>query len=136
MPLQTFQITTDVPDGYEATGEFRVPKKGEHFIASINGFGDRFYLATYDYDDGINRIILRPVWKWPEFVKPGTWLAMDKNGNWVFYETQPQIESIGVQTEWLPKGCAFVLAGAFKSFFNFTPPPCTDWRTSLRQKPH
>ena len=128
MPLQAFTITADVPDGYEPTGEYRKPKAGEY----INFSGIRHVTDGHLY--GNDYVILRPVWKWPEFVKPGCWIAMDKNGNWAFYDEEPHITLNG-GNEWLPRGAAFVMAGEVANFFNFTPPPCTDWKLSKRQKP-
>ena len=54
----TFTAEFEVPEGYELTGEFRVPKKNEWFI----NWYDRIEKAAHDMDG--QRVILRPAPKW------------------------------------------------------------------------
>ena len=125
MMLQTFTITADVPDeGYEPTGEFRPAKTNEAWIGlgftTIIGRGSTHFAV----------IILRPVWKWPEWLT-ATWIAMDSDGSWCFYEEKPVIEGAVWSDVDGEVSCARHLEWAV----SFTPPQCTDWRKSLRQKP-
>ena len=45
------------PNGFERTGEFRPPKKGEFFIDIIKGFA---LSASFDFPEEVPYIILRP----------------------------------------------------------------------------
>jgi hypothetical protein len=133
MPLQKFEITADVPSDLEPTGEFRVAALNVDSFIGDNGMICR---GTPDRMCGPlttigPRIILRPAWQWPEWIKPGTWLAMDSDGVWSLSSQEPKADPCG--TYWfVEKG---VMAEVKTALVDFTPPPCTDWRQSLRQKP-
>lgn len=67
-------------------------------------------------------------WQWPEFIKPGWWLAMDCDCRWFAYECEPYISG----QSWNSNGFATMITA---DLINWTPPPCADWKTSKRQKP-
>lgn len=62
------EIEVDIPDGYEATGEYRQPKSGDYWIDPKTDELARFPL----YHAKDRRVILRKAWK------PEPW--MPKNG--------------------------------------------------------
>ena len=55
----TFTAEFEVPEGYELTGEFRVPRKDEYFVNS-NGKLEQQWAGLIDQP----RAILRPAPKW------------------------------------------------------------------------
>ena len=117
-------VEVDVPDGWEAV-EYRVPVVGETILSSedprtvIPTVGPGYYSA---------RFILRPVWQWPAWLK-APWIAMDPDGLWGSFENEPCIES----GSWICRGAESYV---FTTLFDFTPPPCTDWRQSKRKNPN
>jgi hypothetical protein len=128
MPLQTFTITADVPDGFEPTGEYRPPKCCEPFADHVM----KSTIGKLNYGPAVGSYpILRPVWKWPELSAPGTWYSRGASGLHCLSVDEPQ-ECVG----------GFRIYGECVFFddkqarmLGFTPPPCTDWRHSKRQKP-
>ena len=114
---QEITITVDIPEGYEATGEFRYPVSGELYLEN-EGCADR---ASSEQIFGRHRFILREKWAPPEFLRPG-WIAMDDDGNWFWHESEP---AIGNKRWLVTGGCALL------SDFNWTPPTVTDWKQSL-----
>ena len=77
-------IEVDIPEGYEATGEFRPPLNGEDYLTT-NGERSRAFREWYD-DEG-NRIILRKVHKIPEVthymsIETGEWTENDEDESW------------------------------------------------------
>lgn len=130
MPKQQITIEVDIPDGYEATGEFRLPDESRecwlsNFSAVCEPHGGR---ATVHGP----RLILRKKWQWPDWLK-APWIAMDKNGEWYAYKEQPDLMD-GFVT-WQSSGPAshtLIDSG----MFDFTPPECTDWKQSLRKNPN
>jgi hypothetical protein len=67
-------------------------------------------------------------WKWPEWIKAGVWLTMDRDGTWLLHHREPgTCEKYGCWGSLSP--------GQSLSLMNFTPPPCSDWTQSKRQKP-
>lgn len=128
------QITIDVPEGYEWTGEVRLPLAGETYLDL--DIGREVDTAFQDYVVCV-RPILRSKWKPPAWLREGTWVAMDLGGNWYAYGGKPTLRpgmwSYGVESTLnlsrTPTHPCFNLTP-------FVPPPCTDWRTSLRQVKH
>lgn len=74
---------------------------------------------------------IREAWQWPEWIKSGTWMAMDGNGTWWLYNCEPMISG----GAWCCDGSALETGRKFLKFIDLDPPPCDDWRTSKRQKP-
>jgi len=117
------QVWVDIPDGYElACAEMRPPNDREMFI-SERGYVERF-------NKGVKlgpRIIIRPAWQWPNWIR-AEWIAMDSDGLWWCYTVEPNIYC----DEWRSCELAVNLETAL---LDFTPPHCTDWRTSKRRNP-
>lgn len=78
------------------------PKQGETYLSDCG----TEVVKSLRADVGI-RIIVRRKWEWPEWIKPGTWLAR------FFYADEP----VNGIVDWTP------------------PPVPSDWRRSLMQKP-
>lgn len=99
---------------YEPTGEFRKPKKGEHFFSVYS----TVCVAIYDFSSE-SHIILRRKWMWPTWLK-GWGIAMDANGRIYVFAEKPIREIVTWQpinggfVQWVPE----VLG---------PPPPITDW---------
>lgn len=124
MGIQTIQLSTEVPDGFEVTGEFRPADSGDAWLA--------YRGAVCHGRSNFAVPILRRTWTWPEWVKPGTWIAMDATGDWWFYDHEPECFTATWSSG---AGRGLSVNEDFRHFMDFTPPPCTDWRTSKRQKP-
>jgi hypothetical protein len=131
MPLQTFQITAEIPEGYEPTGEFRGVSKGEHYITML---GDVLLSTGDDPRSELPRVILRPVWQWPEFIKPGTWFAYHSNFTFSLFSDQPK-EARDCWCRQNGIGTEVYLTEQEAALIGFPLPPRGDWRQSLRQKP-
>lgn len=89
MPKQQITIEVDVPDGYEATGEFRSPTLGDVFLQRCEVKRSCYEHYACDY------VILREKWKWPESVT-ANWIATDSDGRWVtLSDCEPPDHPIG-----------------------------------------
>ena len=122
MPKQKIEIEVDIPDEYEATGEYRLPLRGEHFLASDG----HVYRADFNYMSAAYPIVQK-AWQWPEWLK-APYIAMSPTGWWYAYRYIP----FHVGDDW---------SGDWEyldddDILNFTPPACDDWRESLRKNPN
>ena len=113
MPKQQVTIEVDVPEGYEVTKAYKGGSTTKQGV-----------LTEVRY-----ALVVEKGWQWPEWTNLN-WLAMDKCGAWSFYENEPSIE-VGEDFWYSDEGCYIEINGGF----NFTPPLCTDWRTSKRRRP-
>jgi hypothetical protein len=100
----------------QITVELEIPDGREYVSHNVEKAGFRmFYVA----------IETRPAWQPPEWLNPG-WIAMDKNGQWYWHESKPEYRG----DFWInDNGDSELDPRALK----FTPPPCTDWKQSLRE---
>ncbi|AMV20461.1 hypothetical protein [Planctomyces sp. SH-PL14] len=127
MPQMTFQITAEIPEGYEDRADWRPPRRGEQFLNILN----QVETSSGDWGEQC-RLVLYPIWKWAEWIKAGTWICHNKGGAFFISEKKPIANSVS----WEFDGPVVRVDRDFRSFTNFTLPPiCTDWRKSLRQKP-
>lgn len=119
-------ITIDVPipDGYEATGEFRDPKPGE---LRIGKYGN---ICTSECVDG-RRIILRKSFVWPEWVKDGMWYTRDYDGEERLHLDEPRLISVH---RWSSADDDLTLC-SIRKWAKFPEVPPCDWKQSKRQKP-
>lgn len=127
MPKQHITIEVDIPDGYEATGEFRLPDESRECWLSN-------FSAVCEPHDGRAtvhgpRLILRKKWQWPEWIKL-PYIAMQPNGDWYGFSDKPSFQD---GFRWDGHGFVYLLS---PDYFDFTPPECTDWRQSLRKNPN
>lgn len=72
--IQTITIDVTVPDGHEATGEYRKPSIGELFLTMA---GTACVCST-NHQTTETRIILRKKWALPDWFRP-TW-TLTKSG--------------------------------------------------------
>jgi len=113
MQKQKVKIEIDVPSGYE------------------------FVRLDETYDSSKNEIavsippyaVCRPQWQWPQWLT-ANYIAMDADGKWYAYLTEPSIR----ETYWWPDGGVYrELGGGFTAFL---PPPCDNWKKSVRRNPN
>ena len=109
MTKQQITIEVDVPEGMEATLTTTL-------IAESSDTG-----ASY-----IARLQFAPVYQFPTWTS-ATWLAMDQDGHWSFYQNEPQISD----DIWWADGYYLEV----NNLLDFTPPPVADWRQSKRRRP-
>ncbi len=115
MPKQQITIEVDIPDGYEATGEFRLPDESREFWLSLTA---RLCFPHNGQPtcDG-PRIIVRKKWQWPESVT-ANWIAVDDDGRHVkLSDAEPQKQH---QCWWCSCGRTSIF---FPSHVTWTPPP-------------
>jgi hypothetical protein len=82
------EINVDIPAGYEATGEYKVPGSGEYFLT----LGGQVYMhrhADIDTGEGVStpRIILKKSVAWIDACLPRDWgkaarFSNDKGATW------------------------------------------------------
>ena len=101
-----------IPDGWEPV-EFHLKDKGSQ----------TFSAGGYTREGSLK---LRKAWTPPAFLKSG-WIAMESNGSWYWYESEPCIEPGG--QFWTGPGST-----PLRPFY-FMPPPCIDWLKSKRRIP-
>lgn len=80
---QTLTVVLEVPEGYELTGEFREPLKGDTFLM----YGDRGGITTGSRV--FARPILRKVWQPPKWLPGGRWV-WKFDGRWWASQTEPR----------------------------------------------
>lgn len=132
---QKIEIEVDIPDGYELVG-FGEPKIGEFGLDLID---NAVYGPFNQYDitpacrkfDNTIRLKKKPEYKWPDFIKSGSYLCMNKSGNWILY-------FCGDYTPY-PTNCVWLVDGGHAiptTNFNMSPPDApSDWTKSLIRKP-
>jgi hypothetical protein len=104
---------------YEPTGEFREPKHKEVFINVLGEVEE----ANHSFS-GDKRIILRPVWTWPEELK-GWGIVKSKDSKELFwFEACPVRDSVCWVPAWKTES---VRLAVLCEAIGFTPPVITDW---------
>jgi len=129
---QKIEIEVDIPDWFELVG-FGQPKVGEYGLDLIDNkpFGpfNKYDISTecHKFD---NIIILKkkPEYKWPDFIKSGSYLCMNQSGEWWLSTHLPSLTYYGWVTDC---GCMIKTAN-----FNMSNPETpSDWTKSLIRKP-
>jgi hypothetical protein len=119
-------VEIEIPDGYEFVG-VRTPKRGELYVMNPGEVNT----AAFDWGNS-PVIVVRKAWAWPSWLK-AVWIAMDRDGVWRAYLTEPRRSD--AYASW--SGSAQLNLGKGDSlYFDFAPPPCDDWKTSLRKNPN
>ena len=121
-------VKVEIPDGWELADEsMRSPKFHEHYISAISG---NVLVSRAAADRP--RVIVRRDWEGPLW-RLARWIAMDKAGSWqAFPNIMP---TIPVGTFWSAIDMArpsFLAPDCLA----FDPPPCANWRNSLRENPN
>ena len=78
-------IQVKVPDGTDISGYeavFRLPVAGELIIDDIGQVSRTYGIQR------VHRIVLKPKWKPPEWLKPG-WIAKDEKNCWCWFSDKP-----------------------------------------------
>ena len=132
----TCSFDVEIPDGYEYV-RYGIPKNGElYFSTGINDV----VKATCDdreYETEENkRVILKKIvpYTWPDYIKSGTWMAMDDDGKWYLFDTKPSLMIAGIWNnngDSRSKNSPLNIRGYF---IDFPVPKCSDWTKSLIQK--
>ena len=122
----TVEVRIEIPIGWEYVG-FRPAKSGEHvlYVAPGNCVASHY---TSLLQSPLCCFIVRPAWQWPSWLK-ARWIAMDQCGDWWAYAS---MEPRPFGTTWHGTDGSRIDT----DIFDFTPPPCTDWRESLRENPN
>ena len=135
---QKIEIEVDVPDGYELIG-FGHPQVGEYGL-DIDDYKPYGPFNKYDINpicstfDNTIRLKKKQEYKWPDFIKSGSYLAMNKSGYWNLYIAfspeayMPYLNGYG----WCADG-RYVIPTLHFNMSNPEAPP--DWTKSLIRKP-
>lgn len=125
MPIVDCKI--EIPEGYELAEPLpRKAKPGEirwqtnYDIPVVHDSPEAMSCGTY--------FILREVWQWPEWLL-AEWIAMDEDRRWWAFQNAPRLLS----GSWISEDG--LMSWLDPRLVDFTPPPCTDWRTSKRRNP-
>jgi hypothetical protein len=123
MPNQVVEIKVSIPDGY-VFDSFRIPYPGDLYMVD----GD-VRERKCDTSIGFPCLIVRKDWVWPDWLKAG-WIAMDEDGEWYAYNYEPEPG----KNVWFPVDDGDMSFLGI-DLFRFDPPPCDDWKKSLRANP-
>jgi len=122
--MTTISVKVDIPDGWELADEkMRPAKRGEFYYSGLKV--EEWNIPDECYH---NVAILRKKWVWPKWLKVG-YIAMNKDGVWLGYQCLPYLN----QTHWISNGN---IVNLNRCLLDFDPPPCDDWKTSLRENPN
>jgi hypothetical protein len=126
MGKQNLEI--DVPEGWRIAG-YRTPLEGEYYLHDGEAVE-----AIVDFTD--DRIVLVADWRWPNWLKAG-WIAMNKDGQWVAFNFRPFCGDMYERWGEVIDTTGELVGGQMldPDMFRFDPPPCDDWKQSLRQNP-
>lgn len=118
-------VKVQIPDGWElACDEMRPPKQGEFYLIARDEVQCR---AAGELHLAIPRVIVRRKWEWPAWLK-AEWLFQTNTQKWLATSVMPVL----CDSYWYLAGEYFTLD---MDALDFTPPPCDDWRLSLRRNP-
>lgn len=116
-----------VPSGYEPV-RFGHPKAGELFVESNDNGCGRIKSEVTDCELAL-RLIVRPIWQPPSWLKPG-WIATNGGTVWLWFKTKPSwLNSGGYWSDGTNIGGKAIST----EMLDFTPPPFTDAASSLRE---
>jgi hypothetical protein len=120
-------VEVEIQDGYElAEVAMRSPVRGEYYWCPHWDSGPRKAECDYAFD----AVILRPAWTWPAWLK-APWIAKDDGDpTWMAFESEPHLR-LDAGVWWLAVGYPI-----YRPLYDFTPPPCTDWKLSKRKNPN
>lgn len=105
-----------IPEGYEPV-RWSVPNPNELF------FDERRAAIATAGTETVPMLIVRPVYKFPDFIPEGWWIAMDSDGAWEMFEHEPKL----IVNGWgHPKR-------TYLDDLIWTPPEVTDWKQSKVQ---
>ena len=120
------ELSIDIPDQYEFSrllnnddvGDFDYPplEAGESMFETFSFRGRRYC------------VVVRRAWQWPQWLT-ANYIAMDEDGRWHAYLAEPSIR----ESNWIAGVTYHELGGSFTTFL---PPPCDDWKKSLRKNPN
>lgn len=102
--------------------EYRVAMFGEQILSLGR-------VAPVRIEETRSEVIVFCTWVFPDFIKDGWWIAMDSCGVWYVFDAEPVMSANTFEPD--RRGMYTVNI----SSFNWTPPPCSDWRASKMQKP-
>ena len=122
---QTLEL--DVPEGYELTGEYRAPVRGEFFLAPYPPFA----IASIGNTANIYAILRKKseplTIDWSHVSSEFNYLAKDADGTVFIFAKRPNLHV----REWSSIGARYAPAHHFASFKNSD----IDWRESLVIRP-
>ena len=123
MAKQKIEIEVDIPDGYEFV-RYGVPVDRDLLVSSAGDVVECW--GCQSAVPRVPRVIVREAWQWPEWLK-ADYIAMDRDGDWYAHRDMP----MRYERFWVTEDSMHLDI----RMFDFTPPPCDDWKQSLRVRP-
>jgi hypothetical protein len=95
-------VVLEVPDGWELTGEYRIPKVGEHYISGEHSFTTGMIYQCGSSNLYYNSFIVRKVWEWPSelFDDSVTYIRYSDGQWWRYCKDRMHILMLGIK--WTP----------------------------------
>lgn len=135
MAKQKIEIEVDVPEGWEAV-RYGMPNRGEWFLDD-----DDKSVIFCNEPPYVLRVIVARAYAWPSWLK-AEWIACDSSMNWYAFTREPELalrDEIADSDDdchplnWQKYYGTYCFISPV--LYDFTPPPCTDWRQSKRRRP-
>ncbi len=82
---QTISVRVEVPAGWRLVA-FRNPKNGDRYVSANSG---KILTAPHDFENE-KHFVIRPVYRFAEWMKRGLWLWQSANGVWWLSEVKPE----------------------------------------------
>lgn len=113
------QIEIDIPDGQEL-----VKVTHTHDVGSWECTNGNYKVVAHV------EIEIRPAWQWPSWLKAAA-IVRTCGGTWMACDSLPRLDDRF--DNWIHAGRYCMID---QTILDFTPPPCTDYRQSLRLNPN
>ena len=125
------ELEVELPEALRGEWEpvrFGYPRDGENYVTC-----GKVAASHRDHCEATTNpmLIVRKIWQWPAWLK-AEWIAMDADGYWFAFNSEPFDHEY--EKAWFSEHGENSILDT--EFFDFTPPPCTDWRTSKRRNPN
>lgn len=120
-------VKAEIPEGFElACDHLRSAGPGDSYVTNEGLLTPPLWSRAHTSG---KYIIVRPVWQWPAWLT-ARWLFRRHNAWWFASDSRP---------EWVSGYCVDgdgVCRQIHDDVIDFTPPPCEDDRSSLRENPN
>jgi hypothetical protein len=121
--LHTIDIDLGPVNGTYEPVCYRKAKKGESYLCETTQC-----VAEARDDHDRPSMIVRKKWQWPSWLA-AEWIFLSPNGKWFATDKEPVARTANWE-------CLGVIVCLSFHMFEFSPPPCDDWRNSKKRNPN